>query len=320
MPYYMPDTSHAPTISITTPSLNQAEFIEETIVSVLSQQGDFFIDYIIMDGGSTDASVEIIKKYDELLRRRGWPIGCKSITYRWTSGKDKGQTDAVNKGFSQAKGEILGWLNSDDTYLPGAFQKAVDYFSAHPDVVMVYGNAYYTNRKGAITAPYPSEPFDLKRLADYCYICQPSAFIRTAALKEVGEMDLSLHTCMDYDLWIRLGKKFESGIAFIEDYLATSRMYAENKTLALKETAYEESIETAKKHFGYVSIYWLNGYIIDVISGIHMKNKGQSLPIPIRKLIFMNLAMRYLLQPGNEISLFRAFKIAWRNLENLEPV
>ncbi len=316
----MPDNYYIPTISVITPSFNQGEFIEETIVSVLSQQGNFIIEYFIMDGGSTDNSVEIINKYDELLHRKDWPIGCKGITYRWSSGNDRGQADAVNKGFAQANGEIFGWLNSDDTYLPGTFQKAVVFFSEHPNDVMLYGNAYYTDKKSAITDRYPSEPFNLQKLADYCYICQPTVFIRTAPLKEVGIIDITLHTCMDYDLWIRMGAKFDGRIAFVEEYLATSRMYAENKTLSLRETAYEESIKTAKKHFGYVSEFWINGYIIDVISGIKMKNNFRLLPAPIRKLIFLNLTMRYLLQSGNKNSLFQAVKIAWQHLENLEPI
>jgi glycosyltransferase involved in cell wall biosynthesis len=147
-----------PTVSIVTPSFNQGVFIEETIASVLSQQGDFYLDYIIMDGGSTDDSVEIIKKYDRLLREGSWPVACRGIAYRWTSGKDAGQADAINKGFAIAAGEILGWLNSDDTYLPGAVATAVDYFAAHPDNVMVYGNAYYTDSAGIVTSSYQPNP------------------------------------------------------------------------------------------------------------------------------------------------------------------
>src|ERR1035437_9764873 len=109
-----------PVISIVTPSYNQGEFLAETIESVISQEGEFHIDYIIVDGASTDTSVEIIRHYDELLNERNWSIKCCGIRFRWTSGKDKGQTDALMKGFRIAKGDVYAWLNSDDTYLPGA--------------------------------------------------------------------------------------------------------------------------------------------------------------------------------------------------------
>src|SRR3990170_2770087 len=129
----------APKITIVTPSYNQGRFIEETIKSVLSQEGGFYIEYLIMDGGSTDNSVEVIKKYDRLLKEGRWPVKCLGITYSWASEKDKGQSDAINKGFRQARGDYIAWLNSDDTYEPGAIGKAVDYLQAHPEYMMVYG-------------------------------------------------------------------------------------------------------------------------------------------------------------------------------------
>lgn len=242
-----------PTVSIVTPSFNQGEFIEETIVSVLSQGGDFALDYIIMDGGSTDNSVEIIKKYDQLLRAGDWQAACRAISYRWTSGKDNGQADAVNKGLALAKGEIVGWLNSDDTYLPGAISKVMSYFREHPDAVMVYGNANYIDKKSVVTSSYPTEPFSLKRLGENCFICQPTAFIRSEALTAVGLLDVGLQASMDYELWIRMGKRFEGRIVFLEEYLASSRMYLENKTNAIRDTVLRENLRFLLKHFGYVA-------------------------------------------------------------------
>ena len=106
-------------ITVVTPSYNQGKFLEETIISVIGQEGDFFLDYIIVDGGSKDSSVELIKKYEALLQRGEWPIRCRGIEYRWLSEKDNGQTDAIIKGFRMAKAEVLAWLNSDDTTFPG---------------------------------------------------------------------------------------------------------------------------------------------------------------------------------------------------------
>src|SRR3972149_7029872 len=104
------------TVTIVTPSFNQGRFIGETIESVISQEGDFLLEYLIMDGGSTDNSVEVIKKYEDLLKGGGWPVRCRGIEYRWVSVKDNGQADAINKGFMASKGETLAWLNSDDVY------------------------------------------------------------------------------------------------------------------------------------------------------------------------------------------------------------
>jgi len=292
------------TVSIITPSYNQGQFLEETIKSVICQEGDFLIDYIIMDGGSTDNSTEIIKKYDNLLKNGNWPIQCRGIKYRWTSEKDKGQTDAVNKGFALAEGEFLGWLNSDDTYLPRAVMKAVDYFSTHPDDVMVYGNAYLTNKDSVVTSSYPSKYFSLKKLAGSCYICQPAVFMRAAAVNEVGELDANLQTCMDYDLWIRMGKRFEGKIAFIKDYLATSRMYGENKSLSMRDKVYEECISTVRKHFGYVDARWIISCILDVFR----ENHKQSLPRLIRKLGSRLFTLRYFLQLRTIKSLYSLFK------------
>src|SRR4030065_468365 len=106
-------------VSIVTPSYNQGKFIAETIESVLSQEGDFYIDYIIMDGGSADNSLEIINKYDQLLKKGRWSVKSRGIKYSFTSKKDKGQSDALKIGFSQAAGEILCWINSDDRLTPG---------------------------------------------------------------------------------------------------------------------------------------------------------------------------------------------------------
>ena len=241
-----------PLVSIITPSYNQGKFIEETIVSVLSQAGDFFLEYIIMDGGSTDDSVETIRKYDRLIRGGEWPVACRGITYRWTSERDKGQADAVNKGFAAAHGDILGWLNSDDTYLPGAVEKARTHLSTASKSVMVYGNAYYTSRSGDVIGRYASEAFSLASLAQRCFICQPTVFIRSELFAQVGALDIDLHASMYYDFWIRIGKRFEERVVFSQTYLATSRMYPENKTMSGRRRIHEENFLLMNRYFGYV--------------------------------------------------------------------
>src|SRR5512136_2224736 len=142
--------SSLPTVSIITPSFNQAHFIEETIRSVLAQDYPN-LEYIIVDGGSTDGSVEIIQKYAGHL---AW----------WVSEKDKGHADALNKGFAHARGDILAWLNSDDTYYPGAVAEAVTYLQSHPETGMVYGDADLTDNAGHVIGRFASRQTDYNRL------------------------------------------------------------------------------------------------------------------------------------------------------------
>ena len=251
--------SNTPLISIVTPSYNQGRFIAETIESVLSQAGDFYIEYIIMDACSTDNSVEVIKKYERLLEKKEYPVKCRGVKLIWKSEKDKGQTHAVNKGFTLATGEILGWVNSDDTYQPGAISKALEYFEKHEDVMMVYGDGWYIDRDGAALNKFDSMPFNIATLAERCYIFQPAAFIRTCVFKKLGGLDESLQMCMDYEYWIRIGKEYR--VEYIPgEHLANSRVYAETKTLSRTPEAYEEGIKVVRKYYGKVSDAWFYGY------------------------------------------------------------
>lgn len=249
-----------PLVSIITPSYNQGQFIEETIKSVLSQEGDFYLDYIIMDGGSTDNSVEIIKKYEKLLKDGKWPIKCRGIEYRWVSKKDRGQSHAINKGFEMAKGSIFAWLNSDDTYLPGAISKVVDYFNLNFDIGMVYGKTYYIDETSDVIGKYPTEPFDYKRLAEITFIAQPSAFFKKEVYFASEGLNLNLHYSMDYDLWIRIAKI--SRIEYLPAFLSTYRLQKESKTVseihALKSQ--EEQLKTAFKHYKWAPPNRIYGY------------------------------------------------------------
>ncbi len=232
-----------PLVSIVTPSYNQGEFIKATIESVLNQDYPN-IEYFVMDGGSTDSTVEILKSYGDRIH--------------WVSEKDAGQADAVNKGIRRANGQIIGWLNSDDTYLEGAVSKMVSYFKEHPDTDMVYGEGYYTSKEGEITERYLTEKYDYHRLAEMCIICQPSAFFTKEIVEKVGMLDVEHQLSMDYELWLRMAKAGK--IAYIPDYIATSRMYEENKTLSRRTEVFEETCKAVKKHYNYVPISWIDGY------------------------------------------------------------
>jgi len=243
-----------PVFTIVTPSFNQSAFLAETIESVISQEGDFSIDYIIVDGGSSDNSVDIIRHYDTLLQRGDWPIKCQGITFRWQSEKDKGQTDALMKGFRMAKGEILAWLNSDDTYLQGALQSATVFFCDQPDTGLLYGDAYYCDTTGAINGRYRTEEFDLDSLASFNFICQPSTFFRQDVFETAGCLDESLHFAMDYDLWIRIGKRFPC--RYLPRFLSKYRLHEMSKTIrdeALRENV-EAGLRVAIKYFGWAPL------------------------------------------------------------------
>ena len=232
-----------PRIGVVTPTYNMAEFLEETIQSVLSQDYPN-LDYVVMDGGSKDGTVEILRKYDGKLR--------------WCSERDKGQGDAINKGWHALSGDIFAFLNADDTYLPNALSTIAGHFKRNPGVGMIYGEAYHVDVKGKILDRYPTQPFDFQNLSNQCYVCQPAAFLLREAYANAGMIDSNMHYALDYDLWIRVAKQY--GVRKVDEYFATSRMHLDNKTLSSRRKVYQEIIGTVKREYGYVPYEWINGY------------------------------------------------------------
>jgi len=232
-----------PLITIVTPSYNQGRFIEQTIHSVLSQDYPK-IECLVMDGGSTDDTIRILRQFND------------EIT--WVSEKDLGQAHAINKGFKRAKGEIIAWLNSDDWYIAGTFRKVADAFARNPQISMVYGEGYHVDENGNRLERYPTEPFNLERFRETCYICQPTVFLRRSVLDSVGCLDESLHYGLDYDYWIRVGKQLH--VLYLPEYLACSRIYASAKTLRSRVPVHKESIRIMKKHFEGVCSKWIFDY------------------------------------------------------------
>ena len=221
-----------PTVTIVTPSFNQAPYLEATIRSVLDQDYPR-IEYIVMDGGSTDGSVEIIKKYADRLAF-------------WTSEPDEGQTDAINKGFARAKGEIIAWLNSDDVYRPGAIAEAVDFMQTHPDVGLVYGDADYIDEKGEIIGWFPAAETDYKRLRrGYVHIPQQAAFFRASVWRMVGPLDPSFYFAMDYDLWVRIAAV--APIRYHPHTWAAFRLHGDAKSLASADRCWPEMIKVHER-------------------------------------------------------------------------
>lgn len=287
-------------ISVITPSYNQGRYLAETIAGVLGQGGDFFLDYIIVDGGSTDDSVDIIKHYERLLNEGSWQVKCRGIHYRWVSEKDRGQTDALIKGFRMAEGEILAWLNSDDTYLPDALQKVVNVFSSEPEVSVMYGRTYYTDTKSEILGQYPTEPFNYKRLAMFNFVCQPSTFFRESAFELAGGLDLSLRFGMDYDLWIRLARQFE--FRYVPEFLSTYRLHKESKTISSREALAnnKEVLDLAIKYYNWAPLNRVYGYCNQLLKSRLPKTLSRfdslivvlSVPFAVMKYLSLNKGIR----------------------------
>ena len=222
-----------PLVSIVTPSLNQGRFIEETILSVKNQTYPR-IEHIVIDGGSTDGTLDILEKYGNSLL--------------WTSEPDTGQSNAINKGWRMSKGEILAYLNSDDTYMPRAVDTAVKFLLDNPDVGMVYGDALHTNEKGEVTKVLHVQEFDLKlMLCSLNHVPQPSVFLRRAVLDEIGYLDESLHLAMDLDYWIRLSLKFK--IAYIPQTQATMRIHPSAKIPRQYHQAFYDHLRILDKFY-----------------------------------------------------------------------
>ena len=232
-----------PLVTIVTPSYNMAPLLPATIESVLSQDYPR-IEYIVADGGSTDGSLEILERYRDRLR--------------WFTGKDKGPSDAAHRGFLEARGEVFAWLNADDVYLPGAVRSGVEYLAAHPDIDVVYGEAWWIDEQGAVIRRYPTLPFDPKTLERDCFICQPAAFIRASSYKRCG-LDPDVARSFDYDLWIRMAKQ-NFRFASVPEYLAGSRMHSGSKTLYERDDVFHASMRLLKRHYGYVPFSWVFGY------------------------------------------------------------
>jgi glycosyltransferase involved in cell wall biosynthesis len=219
-------------ISVVTCSYQHGKFIDATIRSVLEQQYPG-LEYIIMDGGSSDGTLDILKRYST------------QVEY-WVSEPDDGQTDALIKGFKRCRGEIMGWLCSDDLLLPGALQVVADFFAEHPHVEAVYGDAIWIDGKGELIRQKREIPFSqfLMRF-DHNYVPQPSMFWRRSVFERVGGLNPRFDLAMDADLWDRFAQS--TRIAHIDKFLSCMRYYPEQKTRALRSVGEVETMEIASR-------------------------------------------------------------------------
>jgi glycosyltransferase involved in cell wall biosynthesis len=221
-----------PLITVVTPSYNQGRFIRETIGSVLTQDYPN-IEYWVIDGGSTDATLSIVREYEGDRR------------FHWLSEPDRGQADAVNKGWRRAQGEFLGWLNSDDSYLPGALKAQALALIAHPEVGVVYGDAIFTDQHGHHLQRYHTRPFDRRRFLHLSAIPQPSALIRRCLVMRHGGLDTQLHYALDYELFLRL--MWETIFLYTGTLVATYRLHDTSKTRDGYDRMLGEAITVVRK-------------------------------------------------------------------------
>jgi cellulose synthase/poly-beta-1,6-N-acetylglucosamine synthase-like glycosyltransferase len=227
-----------PTISIITPSYNQELYIEQTIQSVLSQNYPN-LEYIVIDGGSTDNTLSILKKYENKLN--------------WISEKDSGQSNAINKGLRMASGDVVAWLNSDDYYLPGTLATVGTYFAEHSSAQWVTGDYTIVNEQGNEIQSFVRHYKNVLRAIPFKtalfvanYINQPSTFWRRTAMEEVGYINESYHLCMDYDYWLRLYRCYP--LHRIAAPLSAFRIHADSKGKNLFIKQFQEEREVAAKN------------------------------------------------------------------------
>ena len=236
--------------SVVTISFNQCNFVERTIRSVLSQAGDFLLEYLIVDGGSTDGSVEIIKKYEKFIVAGKWPINCSGIEYRWVSEPDPGPTAALNKGLKMCRGEFISLLNSDDMYPAGTLMAVVSVFRNHPEVDVVYGKTIFVDENDRVIGNRDGVPL-LRRhhfLRDNALV-QPEVFWRRRVMEKAGLFDEALAYSNDYEYWLRLidcGARF----FYLPRALVYFRVRPDARSSGLHPGRFIDSLTVQYRYFG----------------------------------------------------------------------
>ena len=255
-----------PKISVVTPSYNQARFIRSTIDSVLSQDYPN-LEYIVVDGGSTDDTVDILKSYGKKIK--------------WVSEKDAGQTDAINKGLCQSTGELLAYLNSDDLYLPGTLKKIGEYYvqtgadwiTGDYQIIDAAGRRHPHQTLVSVYKSFLLRHYSPRTLRMFnSYIPQPSTFWSRAAYKFIGEFETKLRYTMDYDYWLRLSAKYP--LHYLPVALSAFRRHATSKSDTGTAAQFAEELSVARAHGATLSeltIHRLHSLVTSTLYGLYGK-------------------------------------------------
>jgi GT2 family glycosyltransferase len=239
-------------VSVVMPTLNQVQFISESVKCILEQK-QLEVELIVLDGLSTDGTQELLTRlqleYPTMLR--------------WVSQRDSGPAQAINKALSLCRGSIIGWLNSDDVYLPDAIARAVSHFEKNPDHQFVFGLAQHIDAAGFPLGPYPTKPpsTHIDEFSNGSFICQPTVFMRKEALDLVGPLDETLKTAFDFDLWLRFFKRFPGQIGIIRRLQASSRLHAACLTQRQRQTVALEGMQVLARHLNHVPLHWFNTHL-----------------------------------------------------------
>ena len=231
-----------PLVSIVTPSYSQGRFIEDTLLSVKNQDYPN-IEHIVVDGGSTDNTLEILRKYEN------------RYNLKWISEPDEGQSDAVNKGFRMASGEIIGWVNSDDGYFDiSAISSVVKFFDKYDDADIIYGDVVRIDENNLILFIIKNRNFDYDYLKKTCFIWQPAAFFRRKIIDKF-QLNTSLNISMDYEFWLRIGKKHR--FQYVNRIFAVDRTHKKRKIIARRDEMLKEAVSVSKE-FNQFNRNWLD--------------------------------------------------------------
>jgi hypothetical protein len=250
----------SPTLSIVMPTRNQAAYLPQAVASVLRQaEGPATdLELVVTDGASSDGTPDLLAALAQQHPGR----------IRWVSEPDGGPADAVNKAVAMARAPIIGWLNSDDLYTPGAAARAVTALQRHADWVMVYGEGDHVDLQGAHLGRYPTRGPDtpLAAWADGCHICQPTAFFRRDVFLALGGLDTGLRTAFDYEFWLRLLKAHPGRVGLLPDVQALSRLHDAGITLRMREQVALEGLQVVHRHIGPAPLHWLVTHVGEALS------------------------------------------------------
>jgi glycosyltransferase involved in cell wall biosynthesis len=303
------NSSSFPCVSIVTPSYNQGEFLEETIRSVLLQ-GYPNLEYIIIDGGSTDNSVEIIKKYQNYL------------SY-WVSEPDKGPADAINKGWQKTRAEIIAYLNSDDAYLPGTLAAVAEAFQQNPEAKAICGNELVIDRDGFVIRKSNIEKVEHSSLLKLNLIPQPAIFLKSSILKSVGGMNLEVRYIFDFELWLRITRT--DSMKCIPNLLAVTRWHEQTITHTQRPAIGSEIVDILTKETNNFAAYLTPAekkYILFICNrlalNLHFEGKKifKSLQYAARMFsIYPSFGLSFEL-----LSKYANYLLFGKTVESLEPI